>query len=140
MPESSSGGKLAPYQALAGEEYMGERQVAHFRALLLAWRSQLIDGLARTVHHLQDDALSLADPNDRASQEEEFALELSARERERKLIAKIDEALRQLEIGAYGFCETCGEPIGVRRLEARPTASLCVDCKEIEERRERQWA
>jgi len=140
MPETTATVKLAPYQERRGEEYMNEHQVRHFRQLLLGWRAELLREASRTVHHLQDEALPLADPNDRASQEEEFAVELRARERERRLIAKIDEAVRQLDSGEYGYCEDCGEPIGIRRLEARPTATLCVDCKELQERRERQWA
>jgi DnaK suppressor protein len=119
---------------------MNEGQIQHFRRLLLDWRADLLAEATRTVQHLHNEPAALADPNDRASQEEEFAVELRARERERRLIAKIDDALRQLETGEYGYCEDCGEPIGIRRLEARPTATLCVDCKEIEERRERQWA
>jgi DnaK suppressor protein len=140
MPESISTVKFTPYRERQGEDYMNGHQLEHFRQILLAWKRQLRQEVERTVQHLQDEAVVCADPNDRASQEEEFAVELRARDRERKLIKKIDEALAQLDSGAYGFCEACGEPIGVRRLEARPTATLCIDCKELEERRERQWA
>jgi DnaK suppressor protein len=132
--------KVKPYDENPDEEYMGEGHVRHFREILLAWRRHLLEEARRTVHHLQDEPINLPDLNDRASHEEEVALELVARERERKLIGKIDEALRQLVSGNYGYCEVCGEPIGIRRLEARPTATLCLDCKEIEEYRERQRA
>lgn len=117
---------------------MGPRQVEHFRQILLAWRRELMDEVERTVHHLQDDAGTFADPNDRATQEEEFALELRTRERERKLIKKIGESLANLELGDYGYCEVCGVEIGIRRLEARPTATQCIDCKTLDEIRERQ--
>jgi DnaK suppressor protein len=92
----------------------------------------------RTVHHMQDDAANFPDPNDRATQESEFSLELRTRDRERKLIKKIDESLKEIESGDYGFCESCGIEIGIRRLEARPTASLCIDCKTLDEIREKQ--
>ena len=140
MPESTPRVKFDPYRERQDEEYMNERQLEHFRQLLLAWKLQLRGEVERTVQHLHEEATACADPNDRASQEEEFAVELRARDRERKLIRKIDEALGQLEEGSYGYCEACGEPIGVRRLEARPTATLCIDCKELEERREKKWA
>ncbi|MGH8586084.1 MAG: RNA polymerase-binding protein DksA, partial [Gammaproteobacteria bacterium] len=113
---------FTPYVPEPGEDYMGPRQVEHFRQILLAWRRELMDEVERTVHHLQDDAGTFADPNDRATQEEEFALELRTRERERKLIKKIGESLANLELGDYGYCEVCGVEIGIRRLEARPTA------------------
>lgn len=129
---------FTPYVQEAGEDYMGPRQVEHFRQILLAWRRELMDEVERTVHHLQDDAGTFADPNDRATQEEEFALELRTRERERKLIKKIGESLASLELGDYGYCEVCGVEIGIRRLEARPTATQCIDCKTLDEIRERQ--
>jgi DnaK suppressor protein len=127
-----------PYQAEEGEEYMSEKQEAHFRAILMAWKTELMEEVDRTVHHMQDEAANFPDPNDRASQESEFSLELRARDRERKLIKKIDEALARIDIGEYGFCESCGVEIGIRRLEARPTATLCIDCKTLDEIREKQ--
>jgi DnaK suppressor protein len=129
---------FTPYKARSGEDYMNTEQVEHFRNILASWRQQLMEEVERTVHHMQDDASNFPDPNDRATQEEEFALELRARDRERKLIKKINEALNRLDSGDYGFCEMCGVEIGVRRLEARPTATLCIDCKTLDEIRERQ--
>lgn len=128
---------IAPYQAAEGEEYMNEAQEAHFHRLLLAWRQELMEEVDRTMGHMKDGATQFPDPNDRASQEEEFSLELRARDRERKLIRKIDQALESLQHHDYGFCENCGVEIGIRRLEARPTATLCIDCKTLEEDRER---
>jgi DnaK suppressor protein len=127
-----------PYKAKKGEEYMNERQVKHFRNILLTWKKQLMEEVDRTLHHMQDDAANFPDPNDRATQESEFTLELRTRDRERKLIKKIDDALASLDAGEYGFCELCGVEIGVRRLEARPTATLCIDCKVLDEIREKQ--
>ena len=127
-----------PYQLEDGEEYMSEKQEAHFRAILMAWKAELMEEVDRTVHHMQDEAANFPDPNDRASQESEFSLELRARDRERKLIKKIDEALARIDTGDYGFCESCGVEIGIRRLEARPTATLCIDCKTLDEIREKQ--
>jgi DnaK suppressor protein len=127
-----------PYVPAKGEEYMNDRQVEHFRNLLLAWKRELMEEVDRTVHHMQDEAANFPDPNDRATQESEFSLELRTRDRERKLIKKIDEALESLEEGEYGYCESCGVEIGIRRLEARPTATLCIDCKTLDEIRERQ--
>jgi DnaK suppressor protein len=129
---------FTPYQLRPGEEYMNEQQLEHFRQILLQWKEQLIAEVKRTRHHMQDEAVNFADLNDRATQEEEFTLELRARDRERKLIKKIDEALKGIEVGEYGFCETCGIEIGLRRLEARPTATKCVDCQERHEIQERQ--
>lgn len=129
---------FAPYKEKKGEEYMNEEQLEHFRQLLLAWKKQLQEEVERTVHHMRDDATNYADPADRATQEEEFALELRTRDRERKLIRKIDQTLEQIRKDDYGFCEQCGIEIGLRRLEARPTATLCIDCKTLEEIRERQ--
>jgi len=116
---------------------MGVEQSHHFRLLLLAWKNELMEEVDRTVHHMQDDASNFPDPNDRATQEEEFALELRTRDRERKLIAKIDESVVKLDSGDYGFCEVCGVEIGIRRLEARPTATQCIDCKTLDEIKER---
>lgn len=125
------------YQPKPGEEYMGESQKAHFRALLMAWRKQLMEEVDRTVAHMQVDTTNYPDPNDRASQESDVAIELRARDRERKLLRKIDEALHTLETGEYGYCESCGAEIGLGRLDARPTATLCIECKTAEEKRER---
>ncbi len=127
-----------PYKEKKGDEYMGPDQVEHFKQILTAWRQELMEEVDRTVHHMQDDASTFADPNDRATQEEEFALELRTRDRERKLIKKINESMNALEAGEYGYCEVCGIEIGIRRLEARPTATLCIDCKTLDEIREKQ--
>jgi DnaK suppressor protein len=121
-----------------GEEYMSQRQLAYFRNLLSQWKQDLMQEVDRTVHHMQDDAANFPDPTDRATQESDFTLELRARDRERKLIKKIDEALGRISRGEYGFCESCGGEIGVRRLEARPTATLCFECKTLDEIREKQ--
>ncbi|MFO8155959.1 MAG: RNA polymerase-binding protein DksA [Pseudomonadota bacterium] len=129
---------IAPYQEEAGEEYMNPQQEEHFRNILQSWKRELMEEVDRTVHHMQDEAANFPDPNDRASQESEFTMELRTRDRERKLIGKIDEALNKLEEGDYGYCEACGVEIGIRRLEARPTATLCIDCKTLDEVRERQ--
>jgi DnaK suppressor protein len=131
---------FTPYPEVEGEEYMNTKQVEHFRTILLKWRHQLMEDVDRTVHHMQDDATSFADPNDRATQEEEFTLELRARDRDRKLIRKISEALASLDSGDYGYCEGCGLEIGIRRLEARPTATLCIDCKTLDEIKEKQMS
>jgi len=129
-----------PYQPAEGEEYMNERQEAHFSNILRAWKQQLMEEVDRTVHHMQDEAANFPDPNDRATQESEFSLELRTRDRERKLIKKIEDTLELIERHEYGYCEACGVDIGIRRLEARPTATLCIDCKTLEEIRERQKA
>ena len=117
-------------------DYMGTKQTEYFRQILQAWKIELMKEVDRTVHHMQDDASNFPDPNDRASQEEEFALELRTRDRERKLIAKIDESITHLDSGDYGYCEICGIEIGAKRLEARPTATLCIDCKTLDEIKE----
>ena len=117
---------------------MGEGQLEHFRRILQAWKRELMEEVDRTVHHMKDEAANFPDPNDRATQESEFSLELRTRDRERKLIKKIDEALATVESGDYGYCESCGVEIGIRRLEARPTATLCIDCKTLDEIREKQ--
>jgi DnaK suppressor protein len=127
-----------PYKEKRGEKYMSEKQQEHFMAILAAWKRTLMEEVDRTVHHMQDDAANFPDPNDRATQESEFSMELRTRDRERKLIRKIDEASRRLETGDYGYCDSCGVEIGIRRLEARPTATLCIECKELDEIRERQ--
>ena len=131
-------GQFTPYVEKKGEEYMNERMTAHFRDILKAWKKELMEEVDRTVHHMQDEAANFPDPNDRATQESEFTMELRARDRERKLIKKIDESLQLLDDGEYGFCEACGVEIGLRRLEARPTATLCIDCKTLDEIREKQ--
>ncbi|MFO8154182.1 RNA polymerase-binding protein DksA [Thioalkalivibrio sp.] len=131
---------IAAYQPEAGEEYMSDEQLAHFRQLLLAWKQELLEEVNRTVGHMKREAANFADPADRATQEEEFGLELRARDRERKLSKKIDESLRNIDLGNYGYCEACGVEIGIRRLEARPTATLCIDCKTLAEIKERQMA
>ena len=129
---------IAPYQEKKGEEYMNDEQVKHFRNILLSWKRSLMEEVDRTVHHMQDDAANFPDPNDRATQESEFSMELRARDRERKLIKKIDESIRHLDNEEFGYCEQCGVEIGVKRLEARPTATLCIDCKILDEIKERQ--
>lgn len=127
-----------PYEPAEDEEYMSDAQLEHFQSLLEAWKRELQEEVERTVSHMRDDANNYADPSDRATQEEEFALELRTRDRERKLIRKIDQTLEKIRKGDYGYCEQCGIEIGLRRLEARPTATLCIDCKTLEEIRERQ--
>ncbi len=131
--------KIAPYQPAEGEEYMSDEQLEHFRQLLLAWKKELMEEVDRTVQHLQEEAANFADPADRATQEEEFSLELRTRDRERKLIKKINSTLERIDEEDYGFCDSCGVEIGLRRLEARPTATLCVDCKTLAEIKERQY-
>ena len=140
MPESTENTPFSfkPYEEKKGEEYMNDAQIEHFETILNNWKNELMQEVDRTVHHMQDDAANFPDPNDRATQESEFSLELRTRDRERKLIKKIDESLKDIESGDYGFCESCGIDIGVRRLEARPTAVLCIDCKTLDEIREKQ--
>lgn len=131
---------LEAYKEKTGEEYMNDQQIDHFRKILQAWRNQLRYEVDRTVHHMQDEAANFPDPVDRAAQEEEFSLELRNRDRERKLIKKIEKTLQRLEDNDFGFCDSCGVEIGVRRLEARPTADLCIDCKTLAEIKEKQMA
>ena len=119
---------------------MNDQQKEHFRKILEAWKTQLREEVDRTVDHMKDEAANFPDPVDRAAQEEEFALELRARDRERKLIKKIDEIIGKIDSGDYGYCESCGIEIGLKRLEARPTATLCIDCKTLDEMREKQIA
>ena len=128
------------YEAKKGEGYMSKSQLNHFRSILNEWKAELSQDIDRTVHTMQDELTSHADPNDRASQESDMALELRNRDRERKLIKKIDETLRNIESQDYGYCAGCGEEIGLKRLEARPTATLCIDCKTLDEIREKQMA
>ena len=129
---------FTPYQPADGEEYMNDAQLAHFRKILLAWKEQLLNEAESTKSYIQDESTAMPDINDRATQEEEFALALRTRDRERKLIRKIDKSLAELENGDYGFCETCGVEIVLRRLEARPTATQCIDCKTLSEMKEKQ--
>ena len=129
---------ISPYQETVGEEYMNEKQLAHIEEILLAWRQSLMEEVDRTVTHMKDEAANFPDPSDRASQEEEFSIELRTRDRERKLIKKIEDALERLRNEDFGYCEACGIEIGLKRLEARPTATLCIDCKTLSEIKEKQ--
>ncbi|EJL7977254.1 RNA polymerase-binding protein DksA [Vibrio cholerae] len=129
---------VEPYQEKPGEEYMSPGQIIHFTKILEAWRNQLREEVDRTVHHMQDEAANFPDPVDRASQEEEFSLELRNRDRERRLIKKIEKTLDKIKEEDFGYCESCGVEIGIRRLEARPTADLCIDCKTLAEIKEKQ--
>ena len=137
--ETTSKSTVVPYERGNGH-YMNAEQLAHFSEKLAEWKQQLMEEVDRTVGHMKDDATNFPDPNDRATQEEEFSLELRTRDRERKLIKKINEAQKRIDDDEYGYCENCGIEIGVNRLEARPTAELCIDCKTLEEIRERQTA
>ncbi len=132
------GFNIAPYHPSSAESYMSVEMQVHFRQILETWKHQLMEEVDRTVHHMKDEAANFPDPSDRATQEEEFSLELRTRDRERQLIRKIESALKLLDEGEYGYCESCGVEIGLRRLEARPTATLCVDCKTLDEIREKQ--
>ncbi|MDR3352371.1 MAG: RNA polymerase-binding protein DksA [Zoogloeaceae bacterium] len=131
---------FAPYQPKKDEEYMCADQIRHFRDILESIKQELSEDIDRTVHTMQDEATLFADPNDRASQETDIAIELRNRDRERKLIKKIDETLGRIANGNYGYCEKCGVEIGIKRLEARPTATLCIDCKTLDELKEKQIA
>ena len=130
---------VQPYVSRKGEEYMSKEQLEHFRMILSTWKQDLMQEVDRTMLHMKDEAANFPDPNDRATQESEFSLELRTRDRERKLIRKIDEALKRIEDGSYGYCLETGEPIGVKRLEARPVATLSVEAQERRERREKQF-
>ena len=139
MKHDSLGNMGIPsYQETEGEEYMNDKQRAHIEKILLAWRQSLMEEVDKTVTHMKDEAANYADPSDRATQEEEFNLELRTRDRERKLIKKIEDALERLRGDDFGYCEACGIEIGIRRLEARPTATLCIDCKTLAEIKEKQ--
>jgi DnaK suppressor protein len=129
-----------PYKPRKGEAYMSTGQQNHFKKILSRLKDELSEDIDRTVHTMQDEATVFADPNDRASQESDISLELRSRDRERKLIRKIDETIAKIDAGEYGYCESCGIEIGLKRLEARPTATLCIDCKTLDEMRERQVA
>jgi len=130
---------IAPYIATKGEEYMNDDQLEHFRNILTTWKNDLMEEVDRTVNHMQDEASNFPDPNDRATQESEFGLELRTRDRERKLLKKIAQAIGRTEDGSYGFCEETGEEIGLKRLEARPVATLSVEAQERREVAERQY-
>jgi len=130
---------IAPYKPKRGEEYMSDVQLEHFRKILTAWKRELMYEVDRTVHHMQDEAANFPDPNDRATQESEFGLELRTRDRERKLLRKIDSALLRIDEGTYGYCDETGEEIGLKRLEARPVATLCLEAQERRELAERQF-
>ena len=132
--------RFEPYKAKKGEEYMNAKQLEHFRKMLEAWKAELSQDIDTTLHSMQDEQTVFADPNDRATQESDMALELRNRDRERKLIKKINETIAKIDSGDYGYCESCGVEIGLERLQARPTATLCIDCKTLEEIRERQVA
>lgn len=140
MPEDLLHQPFPSYSPAPEEEYMSKKQTAHFSKMLTSLKQELMEDIERTVHAMQDEPTVFADPNDRASQETDMALELRNRDRERKLIRKIDEALSRIAEGEYGYCDSCGVEIGLKRLEARPTATLCIDCKTLEEIRERQIA
>ena len=131
---------IPPYKPKAKEEYKNPRQLAYFRSMLEEMKRELSQDIDRTVHTMQDEATIFADPNDRASQESDMSLELRNRDRERKLIKKIEETIGRIDSGDYGYCDSCGVEIGLKRLEARPTATLCIDCKTLDEMRERQVA
>ena len=130
---------IEPYAMKRGEEYMSAEQLDHFRAILTSWKRELMNEVDRTVHHMQDEAANFPDPNDRATQESEFGLELRTRDRERKLLRKIDAALARIDEGTYGYCDETGEEIGLKRLEARPVATLSLEAQERREMAERQF-
>jgi DnaK suppressor protein len=129
---------ISSYQGRKGEKYMSAAMKKHFHAVLIDWREHLKDEMQKTFDHLKNKGESYADPIDRASQEEEFAFELRTRDRERKLITKIAMSLDQIKQDDYGYCYACGIEIGVKRLEARPTATHCIDCKTLDEIKEKQ--
>ena len=136
----NSTSKFKPYVQKRGEEYMSSKQLEHFKQILTHMKEELGRDIDKTVSAMRDESTVFADPNDRASQESELATELRNRDRERKLIKKCNEMLAKIETGDYGYCEACGIEIGLKRLEARPTATLCIDCKTLAEIRERQMA
>ncbi|MBT4519024.1 MAG: RNA polymerase-binding protein DksA [Halieaceae bacterium] len=141
MPKKAASPKFKnfePYKPKRGEEYMNEQQRKHFKAILERWKTELMEEVDRTVTHMKDEAANFPDPADRATQEEEFSLELRTRDRERKLIKKIDGTIERIDQDDYGFCDACGVNIGIKRLEARPTATLCIDCKTLDEIKEKQ--
>ena len=128
---------VAPYKEIKGEDYMSVAQLDHFREILHAWKRELMEEVDRTMHHMQDDSAHLPDPADRATQEEEFSLELRTRDRERKVVSKIDQALRRIDDGSFGYCEETGDPISIKRLEARPVATLSLEAQELHEKKEK---
>ena len=130
--------KIAPYKSKKGEKYMSAAMKKHFVAVLLLWKEHLKDEMQKTFDHLRTKGETYADPVDRASQEEEFAFELRTRDRERKLISKIAVSIEQIKQDDYGWCESCGDEIGIKRLEARPTATHCIHCKTLDEIKEKQ--
>lgn len=130
--------KIAPYKSKKNEKYMSAAMKRHFVAVLLLWKEHLLDEMQKTFDHLKAKGETYADPMDRASQEEEFAFELRTRDRERKLINKIAISIEQIKQDEYGWCESCGDEIGIKRLEARPTATHCIDCKTLDEIKEKQ--
>ena len=140
MPVELTRKNFTPFAPKKGEDYMNARMRTHFRKMLEQLKAELSEEIDRTVHTMQDEATVFADPNDRASQESDMALELRNRDRERKLIKKIDETIGRIDANEYGYCDSCGVEIGLKRLEARPTATLCIDCKTLDELRERQVA
>jgi DnaK suppressor protein len=130
--------KIAPYKSKKNEKYMSAAMKRHFVAVLLLWKEHLLDEMQKTFDHLRTKGETYADPVDRASQEEEFAFELRTRDRERKLISKIAVSLEKIKQDDYGWCDACGDEIGIKRLEARPTATHCIDCKTLDEIKEKQ--
>jgi len=135
---SGDGKGFIPYDIMKGEDYMNEQQKEHFKRILFDWRNELMQEVDRTVHHMQDEAANPPDPADRATLEEEFSIELRTRDRERRLIKKIDSTIELIANDEYGYCDSCGVEIGIRRLEARPTANKCIDCKTLDEIKEKQ--
>ena len=131
--------EFKPYQRKHSEAYMSKKQIAHFRQILSTWRTQLQEEVERTISHMQEDASNFPDPADRATQEEEFGLELRTRDRERKLLRKINEAIQRIDDGTFGYCEETGDEIGIKRLEARPVATLCLEAQERHELKEKQF-
>lgn len=131
---------IEPYIEKENEEYMNQDQLDHFKRILVAWKKSLMKEVDRTVDHMQEEATNFSDPADRATQEEEFTLELRARDRERKLVRKIEKTIARVDADDYGFCDACGIEIGLQRLEVRPTAELCIDCKTTQEIKEKQMA
>ena len=129
-----------PYKPKKGEEYMSPQQTEHFKNILFSWKKMLMTEAEKTMDHMKQDSSKLSDPNDAATQEEEFRLELRTRDRERKLITKIDQALNRIDDGSYGYCEDTGEPIGIKRLMARPVATLCIAAQEKHEKEEKVYA
>ena len=126
-----------PYKPKKGEEYMSPQQTEHFKNILFSWKRMLMSEAEKTMDHMKQDSSKLSDPNDAATQEEEFRLELRTRDRERKLISKIEQALSRIDDGSYGYCEDTGEPIGIKRLEARPIATLSIEAQERHEKMEK---